>query len=268
MKTYGIVAHPVSHSLSPPMQEAAFKHVGENAEFLRFDIHPEALEHFILDVRQKHISGLAVSLPHKEHIISLLDTITQTAKDIGAVNTLFWKDGRLWGDNTDAEGFLQALKYSHSPLSLTDNSHVAVIGAGGAARAIVYALRNTGKKVTIFNRTKKKAEKLAQDFGAKGEEISHFFAKQFSLVINATSVGLREEKSPIPSPCWKGFSGIAFDAVFDPLYTKFLQDAKIHGANIITGEKMLLHQGMRQFSIWTDMPAPKDVMMSALKNTL
>lgn len=261
---FGILAHPVSHSFSPPMQQAAFDHENIDAVFNRFDIAPENLSSFLQRVRKEHISGLAVSLPHKENIIPLLDEISPLAKHIGAVNTVFWKGEKLWGDNTDAEGFWEAI----SPYTKKKKKVAAIIGAGGAARALVSILKEQGFLITICNRTKEKADLLAQEFSVSTTDIHDFQAKNFSLVCNATSVGLKENKSPLPLESWDDFSGIAFDAVFNPLLTRFLREAEKKGGMLVTGEKMLLFQGMRQFEIWTGKKAPQASMQEALLKSL
>lgn len=239
---------------------------GMSADFLRFDIPPSGLLNFIEKVRTEKISGLAVSIPHKEAIIPLLDELTETARSIGAVNTVFWKEGSLWGENTDAPGFFRALEpvFAHHSSSLK----CAVVGAGGAARAIVFALKNAGADVSLFNRSLHRAEALANTFGAVAMPLEDFAAREYDLVINSTSVGLKQDKSPVPADSWKGFSGTAFDAVFDPLKTRFLRDAEFAGAKIITGEKMLLFQGVLQFALWTGSQAPELEMEAALKNAI
>lgn len=272
-KTFGIIAHPVDHSLSPPMQQAAFDALGIDAEFLRFDVSPEELPDFIEKMHAEKISGCAVSLPNKEEILPYLDEMTTEAKAIGAVNTLFWKDGKLCGTNTDAPGFFAAVESSIGIIPSDSGQtgmtfSVAIIGAGGAARAMIYALKNAGMEVTIFNRTVEKAQQLAGEFDIRCESIEEFMAKNFSLVCNATSVGLKEEKSPVPESSWENFSGTAFDAVFSPLHTLFLRDAKKNGANIITGETMLLEQGVHQFELWTKKKAPRESMNGALQKAI
>ena len=259
-KIFGVLAHPVDHSLSPVFQNAAFTATNFPGKFLKFDVLPENLERFLKKVRQEKISGLAVSLPHKSEIIKFLDQISLRAKKIGAVNTVFWEKEKLCGDNTDADGFFDAISKNIFP-----QKKAAVFGAGGAARAIIFILRKNNFEVFIFNRTPQKAEKLANEFGVHLGEISKFLAKDFDLVVNSTSVGLRENVSPTQKSNWREFSGIAFDAVFDPLETKFLQDAKAAGGKIITGEKMLLFQGFRQFEIWTKLKAPKKIMRQSLQ---
>lgn len=262
---YGILAHPVAHSLSPPMQLAAFRHYHIDAAFERFDILPADLPEFFQRVRKIPIVGLAVSLPHKQAVMYLLDKITATARDIGAVNTVFWDKERLIGDNTDATGFWQAL---NTATNFRIPRNALVIGAGGAARAIVYVLRKEQVEVSIMNRSPEKAETLARDFRAQNVSEKAYQAADFDLVINATSVGLKSQESPVPKDFWTGFSGVAFDAVFDPVKTKFLQDAQTAGASIITGEKMLLYQGVRQFEIWTGKQSPVEVMKAALEASL
>lgn len=263
MKTLGILAFPASHSLSPQMQNAGFRAKNIDAEFVRFEIAPQNLAEFVTRVRAEKIAGLAVSLPHKEAIIPLLDEISETARTIGAVNTVSWKQEKLCGDNTDAEGFWKSIE---EKISQEKNPKAAIIGAGGAARAMIFALREQGFSVKIFNRTAERAQKLAEEFSVSWGNIEEFSAKKYDLVANASSAGLKKpNESPLSEKSWKGFSGIAFDAVFDPLVTKFLHDAQNAGAEIITGEKMLLCQGMRQFEIWTGKEAPKKEMEKALE---
>jgi shikimate dehydrogenase len=264
MKIYGILAHPVNHSLSPQIQTAAFKNANIDAEFKRFDIAPSRLAKFIDEVRKTPIHGLAVSLPHKEEIIPLLDEVTSCSEAIKAVNTLYWKDGKLVGHNTDAIGFWNAIK-DHLPKAPVK---ALVIGAGGAARALVYQLRHENIEVDICNRTQKKAKQLAEEFSTGVIDIETVQAAEYNLVVNSTSVGLNEEKSPLGAKQWRGFKGLAFDAVFSPLLTTFLQDAHFAGAELVTGEKMLLFQGMRQFEIWTGHKAPFEIMKTALEMSI
>lgn len=263
-RIFGICAHPVAHSLSPPMQQAGFDALGIDADFLRFDVSPEELKSFFQRVRTEQISGLAVSLPHKEGILSLVDELTENARVIGAANTVFWREGKLWAENTDAMGFWNAV---NPHLSQTAKK-AAVIGAGGAARALVYVLVQKGFEVILCNRTLAKANSLAEAFGAQVCPLEDFAARDVDLVVNATSVGLKEDKSPLPVSAWEGFSGLAFDAVFDPLETRFLREAKAAGAKMVTGETMLLEQGLLQFEIWTGKEAPREAMERGLREAL
>ena len=262
---YGILAHPAAHSLSPPMQQAALDADGIDAAFQRYDIPPQNLSGFLKTVRDEPINGLAVSIPHKEAIIPLLDRLTPTAQAIGAVNTVFWEDERLLGENTDAPGFWQAIASAEQAASIRS---ALIMGAGGTARAMVSALREQGIAVTVANRTPAKADALAAEFGAQTVAMESAAAAGFDLVANATSVGLLSDESPVQQEFWQGFAGIAVDAVYTPKLTTFLADAQKAGATIVTGDEMLLQQGALQFEIWTGKTAPLGVMRAALQKAL
>lgn len=258
---YAVIGHPIIHSLSPPMQQVAFDALHIPATYERVDVLPTELSSFFDRVRKGEFSGLSITIPHKEAVLPLFDELTERAKTIGAANTLFWKEGKIWGDNTDAFGFLTAVS-----VDIPHFSHVpsAVIGTGGAARALIFALKDAGANVTLFGRNSEKGIALAQYFNVSFEPLEQFSASRFSLVANATSVGLRSDESPVSESSWNGFSGVAFDAVFFPLQTRFLLDAQKHGATIVTGEKMLLFQGVQQFSLWTGKKAPQEEMKKGL----
>ncbi len=187
------------------------------------------------------------------------------------MNTVFWKDKKLCGENTDAEGFWKAIAEKILLKNATElhlqkrKKRAAVIGAGGAARAMIFALKEQEFSVMIFNRTFEKGKKLAEEFSILTERIEDFSAKDFDLVANASSAGLKNPtESPVEQSSWQGFDGVAFDAVFDPLMTRFLREAQSAGGKIVTGEKMLLFQGIRQFEIWTGEKAPFGEMQQAL----
>lgn len=252
---FGILAHPAGHSLSPAMHNAAFRHLGIDAEFRFFDVPPADLAAFFARVRQEKIAGLAVSIPYKEKVASFLDTVSPVAQAIGAVNTIYWENDKLCGTNTDHQGFSRAL-------GDVVFDRVLVLGAGGAARAVLYALR--GKKIYLWARRRAQAEELAMEFSCT--VIEDFMDVDVDLVVNTTPVGMSPlaDVSPMPPNFWRQ-GQVAYDLVMNPRKTRFLREAEAAGAEIITGDEMLLYQGMAQFVLWTGREAPEGVMREALK---
>jgi shikimate dehydrogenase len=262
-KLVALIGNPVSHSLSPAMHNAAFQELKLNFVYLAFCV--ENLEDAIKAMRALNIQGYSVTIPHKEKIIPLLDVLDENAKKIGAVNTVVNNNGKLIGYNTDAKAAVLA---SLQKTSLKEK-RIALVGAGGAARAIAIALQNEKTKLTIFNRTIEKAKTLAQEAGcdfAAMENISDF---DFDILINATSIGMfpRTNESPVPkSVLKKGM--IVFDIVYNPLETRLLKEAKLAGCETICGLEMFLLQGAEQFSLWTGKKAPIEKMRAVVEKEL
>ena len=253
-KIRGVVGHPIEHSLSPIMHNAGYKALGLSDEFLSFDVKPEDLENFVLRVRREKIDGLAITIPHKEKIMAFLDYVNPEARVIGAVNTLYWNKDELCGANTDYLGFF-------TPISDFKGSSL-VLGAGGASRACIYALKlNNCGEIFVWARDFEKAKKLADEF-----DISVVKSPCFAdLVINTTPVGMfpKTEASVLPSDYWQS-GQIAYDLVMNPCKTKFILDAQKAGVRVIFGKEMLLHQGIEQFRIWTKKKAPENIMRQSI----
>jgi shikimate dehydrogenase len=264
-KTFGILAYPAGHSLSPAMHNAAFEKLGIEAEYQFFEKSPEELEGFIQEVREKKtcprpgsgVDGLSVSIPHKEKIIPLLDEVTNAAKEIGAVNTVFWKDEKLVGDNTDWLGFLQALEVHYNLSPNEFSKEVVVLGGGGAARAIIYALLSKGCEVTVITREAWEFEGLQKDFG---EKIANYdFIQNLNnydpkILVNSTPLGMQGElegKSFVPAEYFEKHQPLVFDIVYNPRETKLLSDAKAAGCETIEGLNMLVNQATFQFEKFT-----------------
>ncbi|HBQ51153.1 TPA: shikimate dehydrogenase [Candidatus Daviesbacteria bacterium] len=257
------VADPVEHSLSPQMHYAGYKALGINHDFifLRRRVKPKGLKKFVEEIKKDpNFKGACISIPHKIEIMKYLDEIDAVAKKIGAVNTVVNKNGRLTGYNTDWLGAITALEEKTN----IKNKSVAVIGAGGAARAIVYGLIKKGAKVKIFNRSLLHAKKLAKDFGCEygrlnsPEEIS-----KMDTIINATPVGMNEDRSPVDKKLINK-NHIVFDAVYAPHQTRLIKDAKQKKVQVILGTEMLLYQGTAQFELFTNRKAPVEAMRKAL----
>lgn len=257
------VGDPISHSLSPAMHNAGYKAFGiENKNlFVSCRVKEEKLERFIEAVKLLGINGISVTLPHKQKIMKCLDNIDETAEKIGAVNTVVNENGKLIGYNTDWIGAVNALKQKTG----ISGKKVAVLGAGGAARAIIFGILKEGGKVKIFNRTKEKAEEISVAFGCEFgglDQISEI--KNFDIVINSTSVGMdNSEESPVDKDLIRK-NQIVFDVVYNPKETKLLKDAKEKGAKVIYGAEMLLYQGVEQFRLYTGLEAPVKEMEKAL----
>ncbi|MBL4695065.1 shikimate dehydrogenase [Candidatus Gracilibacteria bacterium] len=260
MKNYGILAHPAGHSLSPVMHNAAFRELGIDAQYRAFDIPENEFADFMQRVASEPISGLSVSLPYKEVIIDQLHEVSEDARTIGAVNTVLNKGGHLYGYNTDHLGALAAL-------GGVSGLKVVVLGAGGAARAIVYGLVQAGAEVFVVARNEEKAAALASEFGCSVGD----FSMSADVLIQATSIWTVKPDAVLEDLCGaefvEGFDKV-MDIVYKPLMTPLLVAAEAAGKEIITGEKMLLYQAVEQFKIWTDQEAPVEVMREALTNAL
>ena len=257
----GVILHPAGHTRSPAMHNAAFEALGLDAIYVAFDVPPADLGAAIEGVRALGIRQLAVSIPHKVAVMAHLDEVDETARRIGAVNTVTRETDRLVGSNTDWQGAVTALEQvSGTRLS---GSRAVVLGAGGAARAAVFGLLARGAEVTILNRTQSKAAELGRALGAKTTGgLGEIGDLEWDVLINATSVGLREDVSPIPANTLRD-GAIVMDAVYEPAETRLLQDARKRGARTVPGKWWLVHQAAAQLECWAGQPAPIDVMAEA-----
>ncbi len=255
----GIVLHPAGHTRSPAMHNAAFRALGIDSVYLCFDVPPEALAAAVAGMRALGIRQLAVSLPHKEAVLAHLDEIDETARRIGAVNTVTLRDGRLVGSNTDWLGAVRALEHE---TKLAD-ARAVVLGAGGTARAVVFGLLERGSRVTVLNRTSERASDLAEELGAQAAGgLDELSSTPHDVLVNTTSVGLRGDASPVDRAAISP-EAVVMDAVYDPEQTRLLRDAAARGARTVTGKWMLVHQAAEQIALWTGRRAPLEVMAEA-----
>jgi shikimate dehydrogenase len=278
-KIVGIMGHPVGHTLSPTMQNAAFAAAGLDYCYLPFDTPPERLPAAVEGLRAVGVRGFNVTIPHKETIVPLLDRLTDEAKRIGAVNAV-QADGDLFvGHNTDGKGFLRSLMEEGGidPRGV----RVLILGAGGAARAVAFALADAGAgSIRIANRTAERGKTLAEALRAalKGSpiqvipwqrdpEIWEESLAEADLLVNATSVGMGSDSSPVPAKAIHP-KLVVCDLVYRPLETSLLKAARSRGAKALSGLGMLLYQGTLSFEIWTERPAPVSVMREALLSEL
>lgn len=268
----GVIGYPVKHSLSPAMQNAAFHAMKLNWVYLAFEVPPERLREAVSGMKGLGIRGLNATIPHKEALLPVLDDLTEAARQIGAVNTLFWDEGRLVGDNTDAEGFLCALRGAGFE---PQNARALVVGAGGSARAVVYALKQAGAWIHLCNRSLDRAKQLGDRFGidsvhALDPELLRPLLPAVDLVVNCTSLGMEPDTGSLPSIPLEALPAHAWvnDLVYRPLSTRFLQHAESLGLHVLGGLDMLLYQGGAAFTRWTGEPAPLATMRHALVSAL
>ncbi len=250
------------------MHNAAFKAKGIDAEYRLFDISPddpEDLANFCYETDLNNIGGFSVTMPYKEVIMDYCDHYEVLAKKVGSVNTVKNEDSNLNGYNTDATGAMKALQ---EKTELKDKKTL-VLGAGGAARAIIYALKEFGADVYLFNRTKEKAEAIAEELEVEMIEFLEIKDAHFDIIVNATPVGSypQIEQSLLTSEQIKK-GCVVMDIITNPLETQLLKEAEKAGAVAVSGERMLLHQAAGQYEIWFDKSAPFEVMEEALYKEL
>lgn len=256
-----VIGHPVEHSLSPILHNTGYEALGIADQFVYVgcDVQPEAIADFVAGVRAAGIRGVSCTMPCKELVMPYLDEIDDTAQAIGAVNTIVNQDGKLHGYNTDWLGIVTPLQ-AITPLA---GKRVAVLGAGGTARAAAYGLLQSGAQVTLYNRTLSKAQTLAQQLGCQAGSLEGADLSQADIICNTTPVSMQQNLSPLEqSQIAK--RQIVFDAVYNPYNTQLLIDAAALGARVVHGTEMLLHQAIAQFKLYTTHDAPEAAMRAAL----
>ena len=259
----GVIGWPVSHSLSPAMHNAAFRALGLDWAYLAFPIEPRHVEEAVRGLFRAGCAGLNVTIPHKHAVLACCDEVTPAVEAIGAANTLVpLPDGRIRGDNTDAQGFLRALDEA-APVDLA-GADVLMIGAGGAARAIAFALRGRGARLRVANRTPGKAGELGEAVPFTPAAIAAAAAGAV-LVVNATSLGMGSDEVPADLPVAPlGPGTVAYDIVYRREPTPWLVAAAGQGARTVDGLGMLLHQGAAAFAQWTGADPPLGAMRAGL----
>jgi shikimate dehydrogenase len=275
-KVCAIFGDPVEHSISPTMHNAAFKELELDLVYVAFTITRSELKEAISGAKIFGFKGLNVTMPHKNTVIKYLDETNSTAESIGAVNTILNNNGRLLGFNTDGVGAMKALKENGMSF---EGKKLLLLGAGGAGKAIAFQAAQEVKELVNINRTAEKAEKLAKTLHEKfskkvrgraySSEVLKEEMKDTDILINATSVGMHPHvnKSLVPMSLLKPDLCV-MDIIYNPLKTKLLKDAEAAGAKVVSGLDMLIFQGAASFEIWTNQPAPVEVMRRAALNRL
>ncbi len=266
-----LIGHPVAHSLSGAMQQAAFDALGIDAIYETWDRPLIELADAIAELRTDAFLGANVTIPHKERVVPMVDRLTDEAHVTGAVNTITREGKRLIGHNTDVPGFKIALDRLVGKQKMPRQA--VVLGAGGGARAVVYGLITEGfQRIVVFNRHLHRAEGLVKHFGRSAahmdlrampwhDSIIEAELAKTRILVNATAIGLTTDESPVPAEALHGDL-----LVLDLIYarTKLLRDAAAAGATVADGELMLLHQGAAAFTLWTGQAAPLELMQAKL----
>lgn len=272
-KLFCVIGHPIKHSKSPDMHNAALEKSGINGCYVAFDIAPEKLCDFVAGMRAMGITGANVTIPHKESIVKYLDGVTKEAEIIGAVNTIFMENGKLIGDNTDGRGFIISLM-KDSGFDPKDKK-VVVLGAGGASRAVVSKLADEGcSEVAVYDIDGVKSEALAEKVrevtrkksavSIKAEELIER-AKEADLIVNCTPVGMKEtDPVLLPEECFNA-SQVVYDLIYNPEKTVLLKIAEKRGARVLNGMGMLVYQGALAFEKWTGEKPDTEVMFKMIK---
>ena len=273
-KQLGVIGYPLSHTLSPVFQQAAFDYHAIPATYSAWPTAPECLAETVERLRGVEYLGFNITIPHKRRMLDLVNELDGMAGNIGAVNTVVNRGGSLTGYNTDAYGFVESLKAKadFEPRGKT----VLLLGAGGAARAAAYALAGEGVgRLTIANRTVSRAESLAEDVGQLLRRVDATpldgVSGDADLIVNSTSVGMASSDGAGRTPLGAGSiprDALAYDMVYTPAETPFLHCAREAGARVLGGLWMLIYQGAAAFELWTGKHAPVDVMYQAAQQAL
>ena len=266
-----LIGHPVAHSLSGAMQQAAFDELGIDARYELWDKAPIELADAVGELRTEDFLGANVTIPHKERVVPMVDRLTEEASATGAVNTITREGKRLVGHNTDVAGLKVALDKLVGRQKMPKQA--VILGAGGGSRAVVYGLIREGfQRIVVFNRHLHRAEGLVKHFGRTAahmelrampwhDSILESEIAKTKVLINATSIGLTSDASPIPAE-FLNDELLVLDLIYAK--TRLLRDAHAAGATTLDGELMLLHQGAAAFTLWTGQPAPLELMQQKL----
>lgn len=276
-KVLGVFGHPISHSLSPVMHNAAIRALNIDYIYVPFHVLPEYLAEAVEGIRALGMAGINVTIPHKERVIEYLDEVSDYSNQIRSVNTIINVGGRLRGDTTDGPGFVRSAEAAWGKI---DGCKALILGAGGSAKAVAFALARIGCEIVIANRTHERAVGLVESLGkvykagtfravefdgqALGEEIS-----RTDLLVNTTSVGMYPDVDSIPiSPDLLRGNLMVYDLVYNPGRTRLVAEAEKRGASAVSGLKMLVYQGALSFEMWTGIAPPVDVMEQAALRVL
>ncbi|MDI6751896.1 MAG: shikimate dehydrogenase [bacterium] len=270
-KVVGLMGYPLSHTISPSIHTAAFSWLGLNWVYLPFEVQPKYLKEAIFGLKPLGIAGVNITIPHKVEALAYMDGLSPEAELIGAINTIVVKEDGLFGDNTDGKGFIRSLKETGFSAS---KKRVALIGAGGAGKAIGISLAREGADTLyIFDANKERKESLISYIKDRFDTLvlemkDPSVIMDIDLLVNATPCGMKED-DPLPIDTDIIPAGLlVYDIIYNPQKTRLLENAERKGAKILSGLAMLVYQAALSFSAWTDIMPPTDVMMDAAKSEL
>jgi shikimate dehydrogenase len=269
-KVVGLMGYPVSHTISPAIHDASFSHLGLDWVYLPFEVKPKYLKEAIFGLRPLGIAGVNITIPHKMQALTYMDEVSSEAELIGAINTVVVKEEGLFGDNTDGKGFIRSIKETGFSV---EGKKIALIGAGGAGRAVGVSLAREGAvAIYISDADKERRDSLIgyikDRFDILVSEATPNLLKDTDLLVNATPCGMKEND---PLPIDAGFihsNLLVYDLIYNPEKTRLLEEAEKKGAKTISGLAMLVYQAGLSFSAWTGIMPPLDVMMNAAKSEL
>ena len=258
-QVYGVVANPIAHSMSPHIHNAAFRSLGINAVYVPFKVEGD-VANFFDACRGMPVYGYSVTIPHKQAALRAVDEVDPISRKIGAVNTVVNRKGRLVGSNTDWSAAIEAIEGALAGAPLAGR-RVALVGAGGTARAIAFGLRAKGADVCIYNRTPDRAAGLAADAACAWAPLEQLPSAEADVLVNSTSVGMypNVDESPVPASVLKR-NRVVFDAVYNPVWTRLLREAEQAGCVTVTGLEMFINQAAQQFKTWTGLTPPRELM--------
>lgn len=260
-KVYGVAGNPIGHSLSPLMMNTAFRRENVNGVYLA--LHAKKIDDLLESIREMPLSGVSITMPYKQEIIAHLDNTDAITAKIGACNTVVRsQDGKLYGFNTDVAGVVRPLELRMD----LRGARVLVLGAGGAARAAIFGLKDRGAEVTVFNRTAPTGQKVARQANAKTISRVNLPKTQFDVIVNATPVGMDGKSALLESKEMN--AKYYFEMVYAPGETPQVQLARAKNMQVILGSEMFVHQGARQFEIWTGKPAPVEEMYRVVQHAV
>lgn len=262
---HAVFGHPVGHSLSPAMHNRAFKELGLNCVYLAFDV--TDIGAAMDAVRTLSMRGASITIPHKLKVMDHLDEVDETARKIGAVNTVINEGGRLLGRNTDGLGAVKAIGEKTS----ISGKRLLLLGSGGAARAVAHAAKIAGASVSIAHRPEDREEAytLAGEVGAGVLPLSAAHETSCDIAVNATPLGMAPDVDATPvSDAFFKPEMVVMDVVYNPLETRFLREAKSKGCSTVDGAAMFVYQGVAQFELWTGMKAPYGLMRKTVLDSL
>jgi shikimate dehydrogenase len=262
-RLYAVIGDPIAHSMSPVMHNAAFRRIGHNGVYVAFRV--TDLPGAVAGIRALNLHGCSVTVPHKVAIMGLLDHVDPLARQIGAVNTIVNDAGRLSGFNSDSPGAMAAL-LEKTPVA---RRRVAVIGAGGAARALAHGVTAHGGQLTIVNRSDDRGRRLAGELDGDFCPLADFSGVGYDILVNTTPVGMtpHTDGMPVAHACLRPGMTV-MDIVYNPLETRLIRAARDAGCTVVDGVAMFVHQGACQFERWTGKKAPVQLMKKTVLEAL